>query len=42
VEFSGLKFWTINESNALFERAGFSVADQFSKGIVCFSKLLPA
>lgn len=42
VEFSGLKFWTIDESNQLFERAGFRVADQFTKGIVCFSKLLPA
>lgn len=42
VEFSGLKFWTIAESNQLFERAGFSITDQFSKGIVCFSKLLPA
>ena len=42
VEFSGLKFWTIDESNNLFERAGFSVTDQFSKGVVCFSKLLPA
>lgn len=41
-EFSGLKFWTIEESNHLFERAGFSVVDQFSKGIVCFSKLIPA
>lgn len=42
VEFSGLKFWTVDESNQLFERAGFSVDDQFTKGIVCFSKLLPA
>ena len=42
VEFSGLKFWTVDESNQLFERAGFSIADQFSKGIVCFSKLLPS
>lgn len=41
-EFSGLKFWTMEESNQLFERTGFSVADQFSKGIVCFSKLIPA
>lgn len=41
-EFSGLKFWTVDESNTLFERAGFSVADQFSKGIVCFTKLIPA
>jgi SAM-dependent methyltransferase len=42
VEFSGLKFWTIDESNRLFERAGFEVAEQFCKGIVCFSRLIPA
>jgi len=36
----GLQFWSIDESNALFERAGFSVADQFNKGIVCFTKLI--
>lgn len=41
-EFGGIKFWTIRESNQLFERAGFTVADQFSKGIVCFTKLIPA
>ncbi len=38
----GLSFWTVEESNQMFERAGFSVADQFTKGIVCFTKLLPA
>ena len=36
----GVKFWTLNESNQLFERAGFKVADQFNVGIVCFSKLI--
>lgn len=41
-EFSGIKFWTVDESNQMFERAGFSIADQFSKGIVCFTKLRPA
>ena len=41
-EFGGIKFWDIPESNTMFERAGFSIADQFSKGIVCFTKLLPA
>jgi len=41
-EFGGIKFWTIDESNKMFERAGFSIADQFSKGIVCFTKLIPA
>lgn len=41
-EWSGIKFWTVEESNELFERAGFKVDQQFAKGIVCFSKLLPA
>lgn len=41
-EYGGIKFWTIDESNQLFERAGFSVVDQFTKGIVCFSKLIPS
>lgn len=40
--FGGITFWTVEESNQLFERAGFSVVDQFTKGIVCFSKLVPA
>jgi SAM-dependent methyltransferase len=38
-EWSGLKFWTADESNDLFKRAGFSIDDQFVKGIVCFTKL---
>lgn len=41
-EFGGIKFWTVDESNQLFERAGFTIVDQFSKGIVCFSKLIPS
>lgn len=41
-EFGGIKFWDVDESNQLFERAGFSIVNQFSKGIVCFSKLMPA
>lgn len=41
-ELGGLKFWNTEECNNMFERAGFSVADQFSKGIVCFTKLIPA
>ena len=41
-EFGGITFWTVDESNELFEQTGFRVADQFSKGIVCFTKLLPA
>lgn len=40
-EFGGIKFFTVTESNELFERAGFSVDEQFSKGIVCFTKLRP-
>jgi SAM-dependent methyltransferase len=39
-EFSGLQFWTVEESNQLFQQTGFKVAEQFSEGIVCFSKLL--
>ena len=35
----GIQFWTLDESNALFERAGFTVEDQLNKGIVCFTKL---
>lgn len=42
VEYGGIKFWTIEESNQMFDRAGFNIADQFSKGIVCFTKLVPA
>lgn len=40
-EWSGLKFRTVEESNELFNRARFQVKDQFTKGIVCFSKLVP-
>ena len=36
----GVKFWTLKQSNELFERAGFKVDDQFNIGIVCFSKLI--
>lgn len=39
---SGLKFWTVDESNQLFERGGFSIADQSVRGVVCFSKLSPS
>jgi ubiquinone/menaquinone biosynthesis C-methylase UbiE len=41
-EWGGIKFWTVDESNELFRQTGFRIADQFSKGIVCFTKLLPA
>lgn len=40
--FGGLTFWEVAESNQMFERAGFTIADQFTKGIVCFTKLIPA
>lgn len=40
-EWSGIKFWTVEQSNELFMRAGFTVEEQFTKGIVCFSKLVP-
>lgn len=36
----GVKFWSLKESNELFERAGFRVDEQFNVGIVCFSKLI--
>lgn len=36
---SGLQFWTLQESNELFERAGFKVEEQEQIGIVCFTKL---
>lgn len=39
-QIGGIQFWTIDESNELFERAGFTVTEQFSKGIVCFTKLV--
>lgn len=35
----GIQFWSVDESNTMFERAGFQVEDQFAKGIVCFTKL---
>lgn len=38
-EWSGVKFWSVDESNELFRRAGFTVKEQFTKGIVCFTKL---
>ncbi len=40
-EWGGLQFWSIEESNELFGRAGFKVEDQITKGIVCFTKLRP-
>ncbi|MEX0647538.1 MAG: class I SAM-dependent methyltransferase [Balneolaceae bacterium] len=41
VEWGGIRFWSVDESNNLFQRAGFRVEDQFTKGIVCFTKLKP-
>lgn len=38
----GIKFWSVNESNKLFDQAGFKVEEQLVKGIVCFTKLRPA
>ncbi|MCR9132942.1 MAG: class I SAM-dependent methyltransferase [bacterium] len=37
----GIKFWTKDESNDLFKQAGFRVDKQITRGIVCFSRLLP-
>jgi ubiquinone/menaquinone biosynthesis C-methylase UbiE len=42
VSLGGIKFWTAKESNELFKQAGFKVADQLVRGIVCFTKLVPA
>ncbi len=39
---SGIQFWSVEESNEMFQRAGFRVEEQFTKGIVCFTKLVPA
>jgi len=39
---SGLSFWSIEESNHLFDRAGFKVTKQFDSGMVCFTRLVPA
>ncbi len=41
-EWGGLQFWSVDESNELFSRAGFKVEEQFTKGIVCFTKLRPS
>jgi SAM-dependent methyltransferase len=40
-EWSGIHFWSVDESNEMFERAGFRVEEQFTKGIVCFTRLKP-
>jgi len=38
----GIKFWTVKESNELFEKSGFRVEEQLVKGIVCFTRLVSA
>lgn len=35
----GIKFWTVEESNKLFNQTGFKVEEQLVRGIVCFTKL---
>jgi ubiquinone/menaquinone biosynthesis C-methylase UbiE len=40
-EWSGIQFWTAEESNRMFHRTGFAVEEQITKGIVCFTKLRP-
>ncbi len=37
----GIKFWTKGESNDLFNQCGFQVDKQITRGIVCFTRLLP-
>ena len=41
VSLGGITFWTVDESNKLFNQSGFKVAEQITKGIVCFTKLVP-
>ncbi|MTI88552.1 MAG: class I SAM-dependent methyltransferase [Balneolaceae bacterium] len=41
VSLGGIRFWTVDESNKLFNQAGFRVEEQLTKGIVCFTKLRP-
>lgn len=40
VALGGIKFWSVDESNNLFKKAGFKVEEQLVKGIVCFTKLM--
>ena len=42
IKLGGIKFWTLDESNELFERAGFIVGKQVVRGIVAFTKLIPS
>ncbi|MBO6523166.1 MAG: class I SAM-dependent methyltransferase [Balneolaceae bacterium] len=41
ISLGGIQFWTKDESNKLFNQAGFKVAEQLVRGIVCFTKLVP-
>lgn len=41
VSLSGIKFWSVDEGNKLFNQTGFKVADQLVRGIVCLTKLVP-
>lgn len=36
----GIHFWSMDESNKMFEQAGFKPDEQFAKGIVCFTRLI--
>ena len=38
-EWGGINFWSVEESNQLFEKAGFAIVKQEVKGIVCFTSL---
>ncbi len=42
IALGGIKFWSKDESNKLFEQAGFKITEQIVRGIVCFTKLTPA
>ena len=39
ISIGGIKFWTVEESNEMFSKAGFTVEEQSIKGIVCFTML---
>jgi len=38
-EWGGINFWSVEESNEMFKKAGFTIEKQEVKGIVCFTSL---
>ena len=41
ISLGGIKFRTVDESNRLFGQTGFNVSEQITRGIVCFTRLVP-